>query len=221
MASYSHVDSKGIPLDQKLDELFRGKEGGFFIELGANDGLAQSNTAFFEFYRGWKGILVEPSPTAYEACKAARPFSSCYNVACVSAGYEGATICGDFTGGLMSSVGGERMSAEAKVEVPASTLTALIDAVGSPDIDLLSLDAEGYELNILQGLDLERHRPHYMLIEVYTKEYDALCEYLSLRGYNLVENFTNYNLQDNPCWDGTHNDYLFVDLRRGGGLKGH
>jgi FkbM family methyltransferase len=215
MASYSHVDSKGVPLDQKLDELFRGKEGGFFIELGANDGLEQSNTAFFEFHRGWKGILVEPSPVAYEACKAARPSSVCYNAACVSADYKDATVCGDFNGGLMSSVGGERIDVAATVEVPASTLAALIDAAGSPAIDLLSLDTEGYELMVLQGLDLERHRPHYMLIEVYTTEYDALCAYLSVRGYDLVENFTNYNREDCPCWDGTHNDYLFVDARRG------
>jgi hypothetical protein len=34
------------------------KDNGFFIELGANDGLMQSNTAFFEFTRGWTGILI-------------------------------------------------------------------------------------------------------------------------------------------------------------------
>ena len=39
--NYSHCDSKGVPLQNKLNEIFN-KKGGFFIELGANDGLFQS-----------------------------------------------------------------------------------------------------------------------------------------------------------------------------------
>ena len=46
--NYSLQDSNGIFLDNKIDELFGRKENGFFIELGANNGLLQSNTAFLE-----------------------------------------------------------------------------------------------------------------------------------------------------------------------------
>ena len=38
------------------------KRKGFFIEAGANDGVTQSNTLFFERHRGWRGLLVEPIP---------------------------------------------------------------------------------------------------------------------------------------------------------------
>lgn len=54
--SYSLPCSDGVPLDLKMDEIFKGKRDGFFIELGAYDGLTQSNTAFFEFSRGWRGV---------------------------------------------------------------------------------------------------------------------------------------------------------------------
>ena len=47
--SFSSFDNKKIPLDEKLDHLFENKRNGIFIELGAFDGLTQSNTAFFEF----------------------------------------------------------------------------------------------------------------------------------------------------------------------------
>ena len=49
------------------------KRNGFFIELGANNGLTQSNTAFFEKDMGQTGILIEPSSIGYELCKKNRP----------------------------------------------------------------------------------------------------------------------------------------------------
>jgi hypothetical protein len=38
--------------------------------------------------------------------------------------------------------------------------------VGAPEIDLLVLDVEGYEPEALSGLDLERHAPHFLLVEM-------------------------------------------------------
>jgi FkbM family methyltransferase len=214
MTSYSLVDSSKVALDAKLDVLFKNKTNGFFIELGAHDGLTQSNTAFFEFSRGWKGILIEPSISQFEKCAVNRPNSVCFNAACVSNTFTESSISGNFDGTLMASVGGIRNNpTKVSTSVPAKTLSSIIDSI-SPRveiIDLLSLDTEGYELDILQGLDLVRHRPHYMLIEVYTKDYEAIVAFLKLNRYELHSNFSNYNKQLNPIWDGTHNDYLFVD----------
>ena len=44
-----------------MKKFFFNKENGFFIELGAYDGLIQSNTAFFEKSKNWTGILIEVS----------------------------------------------------------------------------------------------------------------------------------------------------------------
>ena len=68
MIYYSLSDVTGEPLDKKLDILLNHKENGFYIELGAFDGITQSNTYFFELNRGWKGILIEPSKTSFELC---------------------------------------------------------------------------------------------------------------------------------------------------------
>lgn len=43
-------------LDQKI---FKGKNSGFFLEIGADDGVRYSNTYFFEKFRGWQGICIE------------------------------------------------------------------------------------------------------------------------------------------------------------------
>ena len=54
-------------LDKKLEK-YLNYDNGFFIELGANDGKTQSNTLYFERYRNWNGILIEPSPNNYLKC---------------------------------------------------------------------------------------------------------------------------------------------------------
>lgn len=213
MNSYSHVDCNGIPLDKKLDALFLQKTGGFFIEMGAHDGLFQSNTALLEFSRGWTGVLVEPSKNVYELCVANRPNSKCFNCACVSTDYNDPYIVGDFTGKSMSSVNGIRRNSPTLLSVNAMTLTHILDSVVPPikEIDLFSLDVEGYERSVLEGLDFNKYRPKYILIEVYTVDYDTLVQFLAEKGYALHSSFSNYSKQTNPGWDGTHNDYLFVD----------
>ena len=209
---YSLTDCNNEQLDKKLDELFKHKENGFFIELGANDGLTQSNTAFLENSRMWTGILVEPSLVGYNLCVKNRPKSTCFNCACVSNNYNDEFVYGDFQNNfLMGSINGVRCSSDALIQVNAITLEKILDSQYITNIDFLSLDTEGYELNVLKGLNLNKYRPNYMLIEIYEIYYNDIVDFLQKNKYSLIINFTNYNLINNPIWDGTHNDYLFVD----------
>lgn len=208
---YSHVDCKGVFLQNKLDKLFNHKENGFFIELGANNGLFQSNTAFLEFERNWNGILIEPSVKGYKECITNRPNSICVNCACVSDDFKDEFIYGDFEDGhAMASINGVRTNSNALCQVKAITLGHILDQYNITKIDFLSLDTEGYELEILKGLNLDKYTPKYMLIEIYDKDFNDIYNFLISKNYKLYSNFTNYNKQDNPGWDGSHNDYLFV-----------
>jgi hypothetical protein len=49
-------------------------------------------------------------------------------------------------------------------EVPARTASSVLDEAGL-SVDLMVLDVEGNELDVLAGLDLERHAPRYLLVE--------------------------------------------------------
>ena len=209
--SYSHVNNKGEHLDLILDSIFKSKMNGFYIELGANDGLRQSNTAFFEFYRNWTGLLIEPSLDAFLQCRAVRPKSICLNLACVSNTYTHDFIDGDFNGHMMSSVNGARTNNTMLTRVNVATLEKILDTFNAGSIDFLSLDTEGYEYEILCGLNLNKYRPKYMLIEIYNTQYHSLVKFLENNNYRLICNLSNYNKIDNPVWDGTHNDYLFID----------
>jgi FkbM family methyltransferase len=204
--SYSLSNSKGEPMDLLLDNIFN-KSNGFFIELGAFDGLNFSNTAYFEFSKGWKGILIEPSKKSYELCVKNRPNSIVYNVCCVSNSFKEEYIEGDFYDWTMSSVQGLRLQTKELVKVSAKTLENILDECHTTEIDFLSLDTEGYEYNVLEGLNLDKYRPKYMLIEIYYYDYNKIIDYLQNKKYCLHSNFSN--LYDLNTWDGTHNDFLF------------
>ena len=215
--NYSLCDSDNKFLDNKLDELFERKQNGFFVELGANNGILQSNTAFLEKNRNWSGVLIEPNIKNYEFCKLNRPNSICYNYACVSDDFTDEFVYGDFNldpndqTSLMSSVNGTRLNLFKKnlTKVPASTLTNILDRQLIPKIDLLSLDVEGYEYSVLKGLNLNKYTPTYLLIEIYNFDFEKIVDYLKDNKYQLVCNFSNYNKINNPNWDTKHNDFLF------------
>lgn len=168
-------------MDTTLDELID-MDGGFFVEAGANDGYTQSNTYYLERFRGWTGLLVEPMQELYDLCLVERPHSTVMRAALVPFDFEDETVTMHF-GDLMSVVEGEHMDSERtaagtiqgwrdpyEAQVPARTLSSLLDEIGAPEIDLLSLDVEGYEPEVLKGLDLERQAPRWLLVEMHEVE---------------------------------------------------
>src|SRR5262249_30503939 len=69
--------------DVLLDEFFAFKTDGFFVDVGAFDGIYYSNSYAFE-RRGWSGLCADPSPDAYRRWAENRRRSTCLNVACAS-----------------------------------------------------------------------------------------------------------------------------------------
>jgi Methyltransferase FkbM domain len=84
---------------------------GFFVEVGANDGVSQSNTAYYERYLGWQGILIEPVPELAARCRMNRPNAIVEQCALVPFNYSGSTIEMTYCN-LMSLVSGARGSRE-------------------------------------------------------------------------------------------------------------
>lgn len=171
-------------MDEKLAQLMPW-HGGTFVEAGAHDGYTQSNTYYLERHRGWSGLLIEPIPVLRKRCERRRGNSHVVGCALVAPESEGNTAVMQFRD-LMSVIDGDetprRGEAEPhgySVEVPARTLSSVLDEANLPNPDLLVLDLEGHELDALAGLDRDAYAPLYILLEsldraVQEPEFDAV-----------------------------------------------
>lgn len=200
--------SKPYPGHQKILK-YLDFEDGFFIECGANDGYFQDPTYYLEKFKNWRGILVEPLPKVFKNCLKNRKRSKVYNYALVSPDFSKKiiTLCdcnamtvvkGSFEGYENWIKSGEiaQNIISQEIEVSAKTLQSLIDEYfnryGKRKIDLLVADVEGYELEVLKGLDFNKNTPEYLLIEMQTEERKIEIEkYISRFGYNLIEEVGN------------------------------
>ena len=172
---------------------------GFFIESGAVDGYFESNTYFLEKFHGWSGILVEPSPTMFPRIRVNRPGARAFNCALVSFDYPKPTVTLDdahAVSRVIADGGAAGAGHRQGVDVPARTLQSIIDECGAPHIDLLSLDVEGYEADVLAGLDFERSAPRFILIECLDAAARRRIESLLTGRYDCVDEFS-------------HRDFLF------------
>ena len=190
-------------LDAKLSKYLDYK-GGFFIEVGANDGYKQSNTYYLERGLKWRGVLVEAIPDLYDRCRRLRKRSHVFHNALVAPDYPNESITMHFADLMSVTAGSMQTNARRQehidlglecqnieksysVDVPVRTLSSILDEVQPPGIDFFSLDVEGYELNVLKGLNIEKYRPEYILVEAW--EYDAVDAFLSPY-YDQVDKLT-------------------------------
>jgi FkbM family methyltransferase len=169
---------------------------GVFVEAGANNGMSLSNTLHLERECAWSGLLVEPIPHLAAAARANRPNAIVEEVALVSRKYDRTSIHLTY-GNLQSLVRGARPSRESEiahasapsleqrpvdtydVEARAVTLSSLLDAHDLRVIDFLSLDVEGYEPQVLDGLDLSCHQPRFILVETWSWTARAIASRLA------------------------------------------
>ena len=176
---------------------------GFYIELGANDGLKQSNTMFLETYKGWNGILIEPHLDNFQRLIENRSKKNYFvNCACVSFDFPAKnyrylysdlmTIGLDDKNDIADRA--EHAANGAKYLKPgetnqiffsnARTLDSILRETNAPRmIDFLSLDVEGAELSVLEGINFQVFNFKYILVE--SRKPTHIFEFLLIRGYIL------------------------------------
>lgn len=187
--------------DKYLNEsIFNEKENGVFLDIGAHDGITYSNTYFFEKYKNWKGICVEPIPEIFsQLCQNRKCI--CVN-ACVSH-YTGKAKFQRIEGlpemlsyqteygnvghharvhRTITRVGGNISS----LEVDCFSLNDLFNQYQLEKVDFCSLDIEAGELEVLKPFDFGLYWIDAFTIENnYYGNY--LREFMQSVGYQLIQ----------------------------------
>jgi FkbM family methyltransferase len=144
------------------------------IDVGANDGFYGSNS-FPYIVRGWRALLIEPHPVAFGALRArhaGRKNVTCLNLACGAA--EGTlplwTRGDDTSLSTLDPVSHPHFtkpgSAPASNTVEVRRLDSILSDHEFPkELGILSIDTEGWDYEVILGLDLKQWRPRLIVTE--------------------------------------------------------
>jgi FkbM family methyltransferase len=177
------------------------KEHGYFVDIGAADGITGSNTFILEKFYKWNGICVDPNPVFMQSLFNCR--DSHVSTLCVYS--ETGKIlpfkfCSDnnqffgwnFRAGLTTHVDQIDNNIEqsfSSVNVLTISLNDLLELYNAPkEIDYISLDTEGSEYSILKTFDFSKYS-----VKCFTVEYDneknrqQIYELLSINGYSRLQ----------------------------------
>ena len=150
--------------DITVIEHYNKKRRGFYVEIGANDGMNLSNTYILEHNYNWRGICVEPDPRKIFALQNNRPRSTCVDAAIYSysGGLEPFTLSENdgLYSGLTKHLNAtrEEIGTPEHIYVKTMTLLDLLEEYKAPRfIEYLSLDTDGSEFQILNAFDFSKY----------------------------------------------------------------
>jgi FkbM family methyltransferase len=138
-------------------------EQGYFVDLGAYDGLEWSNTVSLERQRGWTGIAIEPADEVFPRLQRNRPDITCVQAFAWSrADEEVSYTFADGLSGVRSALPAtlkhryrKKLDDGATRKLKTTTLQQILDDHNAPRmVDYLSIDANGTDYQVLLGLDL-------------------------------------------------------------------
>ena len=142
----------------------------FYVDIGANDGLIVSNTAYFDMDLGWDGICVEPHPRAFEDLEKNRPRSINLNMCASVEDNEVDFLVVNGHAEMLSGIYDNyhpdhrsRIDSEIQrhggskelIKVKSRPLKEIFEEYSVTKVDYLSIDTEGSEYDILCSIDFD------------------------------------------------------------------
>jgi len=153
------------------NNIFKGYKNGYFVDVGAHDGITINNTLYFEKNNHWKGINVEPIKSVYDELVQNRPNSININCAIDENDGEADFI---YNKGYTEMISGlknhydprhfNRLNNENNyhgstteiVSVKTRKLSSIFDELNVKHVNYLSIDVEGAEFSVVKSIDFEK-----------------------------------------------------------------
>jgi FkbM family methyltransferase len=187
---------------------FNNKKDGIFIELGGLDGIRHSNTFLLEKKYNWRGLMIEPSPSLFNELKMNRNvFAENILVGNIKQEnidflyIEDKTKCIGLQGILenyhpkhLERAIRELNNAPYEIKkLNMVTLQELCDKYNLSKIDYLSLDVEGSEFKVLQGINFEKLDIKLIGVEInYPDNKNDIFNILNKNGYTFLKKCGDY-----------------------------
>lgn len=156
-----------------LQRLLEGKSRGFYVDVGAHHPKRFSNT-YLLYKQGWSGINLDATPGSMQAFRRQRPRDINLEVAITN--HPTTLTLYIFDDPALNTLD-EALAQERNKNTPFRIVDQkpilthrLVDILdehlpSSRSIDIVSVDTEGYDLDVLQSNDWEKYRPQYLLVE--------------------------------------------------------
>ncbi|MEM7270742.1 MAG: FkbM family methyltransferase [Pseudomonadota bacterium] len=151
-----------------IGEVFNCAINGYFLDIGAHDGVNISNTYLLEKNHGWQGLLIEANPNTFkslEANRSSKAVNTCldYKEGEVEFALQDVVVNGGIVDPTLDNASAE--GAEV-IKVKTRRLEDVLEECGAPaNIHYMSIDVEGAEARILLDFNFEKYSFACMTIE--------------------------------------------------------
>ena len=178
------------------ENFFPNKNNGYFIDIGAHDGISGNNTYYFE-KEGWDGICFEPIPKVFEKLKQNRKCKLINKALSYNKSIEQFFLIkghSEQLSGLVNQYSEDhiiRINREIEeynqeFEYIGVECSTFLNEIENTNIDLLSIDTEGSEFSILQTIDFNKYNINIMVIE-YNYNNQSLINLVNNNGFEIVK----------------------------------
>lgn len=187
--------------DLLLKRKFEGQTNGFYVDIGAHHPRRFSNTFLF-YQRGWSGINIDAMPGSMDLFKQERHRD--INLELGISEREQELIYYIFNEPALNTFSENEASKKngwldykvvEKKLIKTLPLKHVLEKYLDPEmeIDFMSIDVEGYDLEVLKSNDWVKFRPVFILVEDLNKislnevfEKSDIYRFLTLNGYQFV-----------------------------------
>ena len=151
--------------------IFKGYKNGFYVDVGAHDGVTINNTLYFEKNHNWSGINIEPIKSVFDKLVINRPND--INLNCAVCNNDGVTdfLCNtgytEMISGIKSNFDPRHLqrlhneniqmgSTTEIIKVNTKKLETIFDENNISHINYLSIDVEGAEFEVIKSINFDK-----------------------------------------------------------------
>jgi FkbM family methyltransferase len=184
------------------NNIFKGYKNGFYVDVGAHDGVSLNNTLYFEKNNNWSGINIEPIKKVFDNLVINRPNN--INLNCAVCNNDGETnfLCNTGYTEMLSGIKDnfdirhlyriqteniQMGSTTEIIKVNTKKLETIFDENNVSHINYLSIDVEGSEFEVIKSINFDK-----VFIDIigFENNYNdvsiPIIEYLNNKGFILI-----------------------------------